>query len=922
MTSFTANDNHADIYIDLFGNVAECFIIKEVKCTEHFSEVDLTFSDFQDGSVSLDLYDDSIPLTLSVSSFTDATSNLQSHSKDFQLPATKRNDKIFSHIYDLNTTIEDNPNAFNPYIQTIATLKEDGVEIFSGELTLSSVNKNSEGISYDVHLQSRVSGLAKVLEGRKFEDINLSELDHDYTKSNVVNSWTTGINLVNDLTTTSKAYKGSVTSTDVLKYPAVDWTGDLQDPNQDGNLVLNKLEELFRPFINIKYIFERIIDEAGFTFESNFMESLLFTKLFMDFNHGKESGASVGANSFGGGRFQIKYNGGGRWLTPNFTRFVFDNNNVTGNNLFPIAGQTYWDTSDNSFKPLVDGTSFHFYGQIPCYNDTNSLKNVSWRTVHEKLDGTKLIVHTDGDGISGSATGDPHETYSPNLTVTLDLGDSLYFEGKTATSDSNKVRQTDSSNSNDIFDAYMYFEDISSVDSNMNTLLKESRGEVSQWDFIKSLMNMFNLIISPDSERANHLIIEPYDNVFGLTTDGDVFNHQRYGFTGNYSVVGANATITDSFGRMSVSVDGGGGNDNIGILGESHRYVHGETYTVKFNVHSNGGSYRVSMYDQDLLGNPTSGNITSSGDHSFSFVFDQFNSNDNELLKIRVRLTQASSLAYSVVFNSISVEGKFFNTIVKKDWSDKVDMDSFDMKMMDLSEVVEFSCTKDESDYASNKLSDHVTTVGGKPYNYGDLKYQATDYTNLSGVEEIKNLLFSSTIIKPVGDISALSTFITPAIYKGEDDGNFTFYKSKPRILYDNGVKTTSSTFTSPTPSQNDGLTGFTNQSEYLLFTHFSDFDLLTGAPSTCQDYNWTDCFSFVNNNSVNNLFSEYWSGYYNEIYHPDTRIYTVECLLNHNDISNFKFNDVIVIENSEFRVNNIGYNPEGLSRIELIKLP
>ena len=73
---------------------------------------------------------------------------------------------------------------------------------------------------------------------------------------------------------------------------------------------------------------------------------------------------------------------------------------------------------------------------------------------------------------------------------------------------------------------------------------------------------------------------------------------------------------------------------------------------------------------------------------------------------------------------------------------------------------------------------------------------------------------------------------------------------------------------------------------------------------------------------SVNGLFNEYWSGYYDELYHTDTRIFSVECLLNNNDISNFLFTDIIVIENSEFRVNNINYSSEGLSRIELIKLP
>ena len=437
-------------------------------------------------------------------------------------------------------------------------------------------------------------------------------------------------------------------------------------------------------------------------------------------------------------------------------------------------------------------------------------------------------------------------------------------------------------------------------------------------------MNMFNLIISPDNERANHLIIEPYDSVFGLESYGSLledpsFNNASLEY---FTTTSPGITALASGDYMRIESDGTQIDSSFGALGSNMFFIDGGRYTLAVDIKNiapgNSVTARIengSNYSLELVANST-------GVFSGSFIFDKSDNGGSDYARLRVAMTDGVGNAYNVNINSIDLTGAVYNTIIKKDWSNKVDMDSFDMKMMDLSEKVEFSCVKDKDDYSSNKLSNHVATAGGKPYNYGDLNYVATDYTNLSGVDEIKNLLFASTVVKKIGDIAALSTFITPAIYKGEDDGNFTFYKSKPRILFDNGVKTTSSTFTSPTPSQNDGLTGFTNQSEYLLFTHFSDFDLLSGASATCQDYNWTDCYSFVDNYSVNNLFNEYWSAYYNELYHPDTRMYTVECLLNHNDISNFKFNDVIVIENSEFRVNNISYNSEGLSKVELIKLP
>ena len=59
------------------------------------------------------------------------------------MPATKRNNRVFSHIYDLSTTIEEDRTQYNPYVKTIATLLEDSTEIFQGELTLGTIKDNT-----------------------------------------------------------------------------------------------------------------------------------------------------------------------------------------------------------------------------------------------------------------------------------------------------------------------------------------------------------------------------------------------------------------------------------------------------------------------------------------------------------------------------------------------------------------------------------------------------------------------------------------------------------------------------------------------------------------------------------------------------------------------------------------------------------
>jgi hypothetical protein len=57
----------------------------------------------EDGQVILDLYEDeNIPLTLSVDDFKNVAEKVQSYSKAFNLPATKRNNQIFENLFEVN----------------------------------------------------------------------------------------------------------------------------------------------------------------------------------------------------------------------------------------------------------------------------------------------------------------------------------------------------------------------------------------------------------------------------------------------------------------------------------------------------------------------------------------------------------------------------------------------------------------------------------------------------------------------------------------------------------------------------------------------------------------------------------------------------------------------------------------------------
>jgi hypothetical protein len=69
-------------------------------------------------------------LTLSVDNFKNVAEKVQSYSKAFNLPATKRNNKIFNQIFEI--TRSDDGVIFSPYKKSECVLKQDGFILFKG----------------------------------------------------------------------------------------------------------------------------------------------------------------------------------------------------------------------------------------------------------------------------------------------------------------------------------------------------------------------------------------------------------------------------------------------------------------------------------------------------------------------------------------------------------------------------------------------------------------------------------------------------------------------------------------------------------------------------------------------------------------------------------------------------------------------
>jgi hypothetical protein len=466
------------------------------------------------GAAICDLYEEEdIPLSLSVDDFKNVAEKVQSYSKAFKLPATKRNSKIFDNIFEITRSSQSNLT-FNPYIKTKCILKEDGFVIFEGYLRLIDIVDKNEEISYNVNLYSEAVALADILAEKTFNDLIFQELEHSYTITNILYSWNPGpptapaapigppgITYINANTS------GFRDDYNTIKYPFVDWRHDFQIISSGyanaGSPQLPRLESAFRPFIQIKYLIDRIFAATPFRYTSDFFDTADFKKLYMDFNWGADDLVAA-ENTY--------------WASYQDDSMVPPLNQGTGAYIpLKLIDNTQTGGKTDSFVPPGYSNSTH----IITATQANELYTIHYNYKLRNTSGSGNSVEcrwlvngvvNDYIGVGISAT----QTYSGTLNVTLQAGETLQAQFKGNTSiyqDYNHSRYS-----------YVSFQ-VSTATVDTGSLLA-MRGELEQWGFLKGIMNMFNLITIPDSSDPEHIIIEPYKDIFlpSLTSSANFFD--------------------------------------------------------------------------------------------------------------------------------------------------------------------------------------------------------------------------------------------------------------------------------------------------------------------------------------------------------------------------------------------------------------
>mgnify|MGYP003625713553 FL=1 len=475
------------------------------------------------GQAILDLYEDeNLPLTLSIDDFKNAAEQVQSYSKAFTVPATKRNNKIFDNVFNITRT-QDNIT-FNPYVKTKCELKQDGFILFEGYLRLIEMADKEGERSYTVNLYSDVIALADVLGDKTFSDLDFTELAHEYTKDNIKASWSSGVTYINSSTS------GFRTS-DTVKYPFVDWNHQVSISSNTsssgptyGMPELASLNSAFRPWLNVKYLIDRIFEDTSFSYTSTFLNLPDINQLFMDFNWGSDNYPSLGDTTTFLGRYATKAPLSMATVSANastYTTMKLGNTvSYTG-----ISTPPNYNTSTGVITSTVVNETYVISYSFEIESTISGAVGFKcrWNNDGNLIDEMPNFVTL----VSSSSS-----VYAGQFTIILPtIGDTLKPEFISSAGTSIRQKHSIGLGTFDYTGTSTVNFQTGVTTITSNTYLQTLRGQLGQWQYLKGIMTMFNLIAMPDKSNPNNIIIEPYNDIFISNSDS-----QQYDWTDKVDV--------------------------------------------------------------------------------------------------------------------------------------------------------------------------------------------------------------------------------------------------------------------------------------------------------------------------------------------------------------------------------------------------
>tara|TARA_R100000781_G_scaffold866_1_gene1465 strand:- start:2124 stop:5588 length:3465 start_codon:yes stop_codon:yes gene_type:complete len=510
-----------------------------------------------------------ISLNYQFSDIKDPATRKGGFSQTFKLPFTDNNNQFFQDWYNVNleTLVFTTRKKFD------ATLFVGTVPQFEGSLQLKAVYQKAQ--VYEVVLMSTASTLFSVIGEQRLKDVFLEEsgsyiasFNHVYDETTLAKSWgntltnAAGGSLYDSDSSVSKiVYPLSVTR-DKFYYDPNDTNGVVSNIKRylrmdqsfasawnagGGNLAYSYSVPItqFRPAVQIRAILRLLLGRAGFTYTSTFIDSDPFNKIFMTTaNHievpvvptvnANPSGFSVVGNSSQWGAY---YFTSGESQTF-YATYSPDMNTPSASCTVPNDPDSIWDLTNNTFEKK-DVTMYQLRLKTIMRGYNVSMPTLGSLGIRVRA---KMYLVIDGnvdynqsvDTITTYLSQYGGDTFSELLDFTFDISEMPVgakalisirvnsFTGWDQDASSSLILgyYTDLSNDYDLACGNSYSSArIDWIGYSTTNIFNKTVDfpscidpEITQKAFLKDIIQRFNLVVVPDPNDPNNLLIEPYND--------------------------------------------------------------------------------------------------------------------------------------------------------------------------------------------------------------------------------------------------------------------------------------------------------------------------------------------------------------------------------------------------------------------------
>lgn len=409
------------------------------------------------------------------------------YSTQFQVPFTQANNQLFQHLYDADIAIGD----FDPTQRHTCELRHNNVTLIEGLLQYRGSDALTQ--TYELAITGKTTDLFTDLGNLKLRDLFTGN-DYDVTPTDqtAVDSW----DVTNDIT------QGGVGAGTVV-LPLADYgntPGQYLAANADTQEGLQYDDYLrgyhLKPAIKLSAVWDKVMAAAGYTVQSTFMGTDSWTNLYM--LCGTEGSS---ARPWYGFRAGIPANQAFATYTTVLGPFFTDEsapNFYDPDNL--LTGGTYTATGDMTATFTVS-----------CVWDNTG--NTNQTNVYVRLMRNGAVAATGFQYVPGSATDISGNVYTAQNTIALAEGDTvtvaLYLTGAGS-------GLTLQSNANTFFRLDSY-----DTEGLQPISMQLAMPGVSAADFVRDIVQRFNLAIVPDPTEPTVLQIEPLVDYLQSGTEKD-----------------------------------------------------------------------------------------------------------------------------------------------------------------------------------------------------------------------------------------------------------------------------------------------------------------------------------------------------------------------------------------------------------------